>query len=252
MKIERPSNQTSTRIYLIITIFVYCVQIITAMDFAKIALAGRETAVIAGLLVYTIEILIVRSYLGNYKHLLGIPFRIGKIVPGVFVFLLVFGLTSLCVQQFDQHKVFSGFDDLLTYVLIFILNLVPGAMTEEWLFRFFPSVIVLQKSTLYSVIFYMGMSILFMLIHLPKYFLHGNVVGLYPVFVAGIAFFIIYQATQNLPFVILIHAFTNNTWFIYDSSSNWLYLYVAITVASLAWGLFNFKTGKLVKSPNGI
>lgn len=240
MKIEGLTDLISTKIFLSVTAIAYSVQIITAIDFAKFALANRTTAVIVGLIVYVVEILIVKRYLGNCKELLWMPFKMSKVVAGVLAFLFVFGLTSLCVQQLDQHKVFPGYHDLFTYLLIFLLNLVPSAMTEEWLFRFFPTVIVSRKNTLYSVVFYVGITFLFMLMHLPEYYFQGNVVGLQQVFISGIAFFIMYQATQNLPFVVLIHAFTNNSWFIYNSSSNWVFLYVAITGVSLVWGLFNF------------
>jgi len=226
----------SVMIFFSILALAYAVQMITAFEIVKSALANKATAIVAGLFIYAAEILIVKKLLGSKKMLLWMPFGMNKIRSGILAFLLVVCLCTIFVRQFDPQKVFSGYDDLFTYLLVFLLNLVPSAMTEEWLFRFFPAVLVSQKSRLYAVLFYVGITFLFMLLHLPRHYMQGNMIGLQQVFISGIAFLIIYQLTQNLAFVVLVHAFTNTAWFIYDSSSNWPYLYVAIAVVSLSWG----------------
>jgi hypothetical protein len=234
------SYQRSALIFLSITAIVWVLQIIMATSFVKMVLANATPAVAVGLIVYTAEFLIVKIYLGDAKSLLWIPFKLNKVISGMVAFLAVFISASLCVRTFDQHRVYLDSPEFFKYLLIFLLNLVPSAMTEEWLFRFFPTVLVAHKSKMASILFYVSITVLFMLMHLPKYFFQGNVGGLLQVFMAGVGFLTIYHLTQNLPFVILIHAFTNNPWFVYESSSNWLFLYAAIILVSLTWGMFTY------------
>lgn len=218
----------------------YSVQIIAGTEVLGLFLSNPINAVISGLLVCTTEILIIRKALGNQHELLWIPLGARSMWQGLLAFLFVFTCTTVCVNTFDQHKILAGVEDLPMYLFVFFLNLVPNALTEEWIFRFFPTVITQRDSMLRAVLFYGGVTILFMLIHLPKFYIDGHFGDLGQVFTAGIAFFVIYLATRNLLFVALIHAFTNKAWFIHDSSANWLFLYASIAVVSLCWGIGNF------------
>ena len=108
----------SVMIFFSILALAYAVQMITAFEIVKSALANKATAIVAGLFIYAAEILIVKKLLGSKKMLLWMPFEMNKIMSGILAFLLVVGLCTIFVQQFDLQKVFSGYDDLFTYLLV--------------------------------------------------------------------------------------------------------------------------------------
>lgn len=232
--------KTYLRIIIRIIALVYSVQLISGTEWMGSFISNPITAAIAGLIVCVAEILIIKNFLGDQSGLLQAPFGGKKILHALLAFLLVFTFTALCVENLDQHKKLTGTEDLPVYLLIFFINLLPNALTEEWIFRFFPTVIAKYKSTVNAVLFYVCVTIIFMLTHLPKFYINGHIADLGNVFTAGIAFFVIYLLTRNLPFVALIHAFTNMAWFAHSSSSNWLFLYVSVVVVSLFWGMGNF------------
>lgn len=232
--------KTYLRIIIRIIALAYSVQLITSTEWMGSFLSNPINAAIAGLIVCVAEILIIKKILGDQSRLLQTPFGAKKILHALLAFLLILTLTALCVENLDQHKMFMGMEDLPVYLLIFFINLLPNALTEEWIFRFFPTVIVQYNSTVNAVLFFGGVTIMFMLIHLPKFYINGHIADLGNVFTAGVAFFVIYLLTRNLPFVALVHAFTNKAWFVHSSSSNWLFLYVSVAVVSLSWGMGNF------------
>lgn len=229
------------RIVIRIIALAYSVQIIAGTEKLGLFLSNPINAVISGLVICITEILIIRKVLGDQHELLWKPLGGSSIWQGLLAFLFVLTINTLCVDTFDQHKTLAGVEDLPMYLLVFFLNLVPNALTEEWIFRFFPMVITRRDSMLRAVLLYGGVTILFMLMHLPKFYIDGHLGDLGQVFTSGIAFFVIYLLTRNLLFVALIHAFTNKAWFIYDSSANWLFLYVSIAVVSLCWGVGNYR-----------
>jgi|GEM_PF-6810259 len=233
------SHKIYIRIVIRIIALAYCVQIISNSEWLGLFLANSSNVIISGLVVCIAEIFIIRKFLGNQYKLLWSPFGAKRIWHALLAFLLILMLTTLSVKKLDQHKVLEGLEGLPVYLLAFFLNLVPNALTEEWIFRFFPTVITKNNSVFRTVLFYGGVTIVFMLIHLPKFYINGHLDDLGKVFTAGVTFFVIYLVTRNLPFVVLVHAFTNKAWFVYDSSSNWLFLYSSIALVSICWGIGN-------------
>lgn len=228
------------RILIRIIALAYTVQIISNTEWLGLLLTNSGNVIISGLVFCIAEILIIRKFLGNQYKLLWSPFGARRIWHALLAFLLVLVITTLSVEKLDQHKILEGMEDLPVYLLAFFLNLVPNALIEEWIFRFFPTVINKNNTKLRTVLFYGGVTVVFMLLHLPKFYINGHFDDLDKVFAAGIAFFVIYLVTRNLPFVVLVHAFTNKAWFVYDSSSNWLFLYSSIALVSICWGICNF------------
>ncbi len=104
----------------------------------------------------------------------------------------------------------------LSFITIFLFNSFPGALIEEYLFRFLPVKYAEYKglSRKQTVLLFLTVLIFFTATHIPAYLWQYNISlwSLWSPFTMGAAFFFVYYATRNLPFTALFHAFTNQSW----------------------------------------
>lgn len=213
----------------------YAVQFASQNAAVASALGHAVTAAIAGIGILIAEVLLIKSQLGAKAGMLWAPATLQKVGQALAGFGLVLAVTTMLVRHFEPNAVVGSYDDLPRYLFIFLINTLPNAWIEEWVFRFCPRLLSRGSSLTRPLLIYLGATVIFTLMHLPKFYFDGHLAGLSQVFVAGIIFFIIYFATGNLLFVALVHAFTNRAWFVHDATSNWFSLYISITAVTLLW-----------------
>ncbi|WP_247237010.1 CPBP family intramembrane glutamic endopeptidase [Telluribacter sp. SYSU D00476] len=194
-----------------------------------------------GMVVYAFQIALTYYLIQKYasRSWLYQPFRarawaVGLGV-GIGLWLLFTGIYTL--QRSSSLLFPNSSESFVRFLSIFLFNSLPGALIEEYLFRYLPVRYAesrkLEKPRAWLL--YVGVLLLFTVVHIPAYLLRDQVPlsSLWSPFSMGIAFFFVYHTTRNLPFAALFHAFTNNHWFLYgtrDSND-----YSIVILASVIW-----------------
>ncbi|GAB3180811.1 CPBP family intramembrane glutamic endopeptidase [Telluribacter humicola] len=194
-----------------------------------------------GMVVYAFQIALTYYLIQKYasRSWLYQPFKAKAWAVGLGVSLGIWLLyTGVYWFKHSTNLLFpNSSGSFIRFLSVFLFNSLPGALIEEYLFRYLPVRYVeskrLDKSKAWLL--YLGVLILFTLVHIPAYILRDQVPlsALWSPFSMGIAFFFVYHTTRNLPFAALFHAFTNNSWFIYGPSKNTDYSIVILV--SIVW-----------------
>lgn len=154
-------------------------------------------------------------------------------------------LTSVLVYRFATHtNTLDRQEQVVAFLPIFFLNSLPGAFSEEWLFRYIPFRFGTSQTHRYRpILLCFGLLIVFTLMHIPAYlFQYGiDLSELSHVFMTGLLFLAVYLLTNNLMFTVFFHAFTNQPLFFYQSPFNWTYFYISVLIISTIWALVNWK-----------
>ena len=212
-------------------------------QFFKELFAQRQTALPIVLVIYATQVTITYFLLGAQKSWLTAPFKGNAIVQGVGVMIIVCGLAVGLISVLAPHnKPVDLPGKVLSFVPVFILNSLPGALMEEWLFRYLPFRFGQQSTSPYrAIIICAGVLLLFTLIHIPAYILQYDVdlSELAGVFVRGIFFLVIYLLTRNLFFTALFHGLRNNPLPVIESPFYWLYFYSVTAVVGVVWAIVN-------------
>lgn len=230
--------KTYLQILLRIAAIAYAVQFASQNPAVALALGHAVTGAFVGMCILIAEVLLIKSQLGAKASLLWAPVTLQKVWKALVGFGLVLALTTMLVRRFEPDAVFGSYDDLPRYLFIFLINSLPNAWIEEWVFRFCPGLLGRGGGLARSILIYLGATVIFTLLHLPKFYFDGHFYELSDVFVAGMVFFVIYFATGNLLFVALVHAFTNRAWFVHDATANWFALYTSIAAVTILWAAF--------------
>ncbi|HEV7349213.1 type II CAAX prenyl endopeptidase Rce1 family protein [Telluribacter sp.] len=202
-------------------------------------------SLLLGAIVYLFQISLTWYLVKKYASddWLGRPFAasvwVTALGAGVGTWLLFNGIYAL--RHSASHPaslLFSNsYESLLRFLSVFLLNSLPGALIEEFLFRYLPVRYAESRSLSKprAWLLYLGVLVLFVLVHIPAYLLRDQVPlsSLWSPFTMGIAFFFVYYTTRSVPFTALFHAFTNNPWFIYGPRESTDYSIVILV--SIAW-----------------
>jgi len=209
----------------------------------KTLLDQRQAAILIGLGFYTIQFAVTYLLLGSQKTWLIQPFQAKHILPALAAMVIVEGATiCLIVGLTTDHQTASVSNQITSFLLVFVLNSLPGALLEEWLFRYLPFRFGQQATKRYqSLLYCLGALVLFTLLHTPAYLLQYNLglAELGRVFAMGLFFLVIYLLTQNLVFTTLFHGLTNKPLYLIESPYYWLYFYVSVLVVSVFWAVLN-------------
>jgi hypothetical protein len=207
--------------------------------------AQPQNALPIGLAIYATQAVITYFLLGAQKPWLTAPFKGKFIIQGLGSMILVYGLTIGLISIFATHNQPVDLPGkVLSFLPVFILNSLPGALIEEWLFRYLPFRFGQQWPTRYrSIIFCIGVLLLSTLLHIPAYIFQYEVdlTELSNVFVHGLFFLTVYLLTQNLVFTALFHGLTNKSLLLVESPSYWLYFYSITLLVSVVWAVINWR-----------
>ena len=138
------------------------------------------------------------------------------------------------VSKLNSARSFSRF------LPIYLFNSIPGALIEEYLFRFLPVRFAESQgfSRRKTVVLFLAVLMFFTVTHIPAYLwqYHSTLWSLWNPFSMGAAFFFVYYATRNIAFTTLFHGFYNNSWMLYGSTS--VKDYSIVIVVSMVWFLW--------------
>lgn len=214
-------------------------------DFKSVIL-GPDVKIVMALGVYGLQLLVTYYILNENVSWLTEPLRWRMLLQGFIAFLIVMGLSTFMAKTLDPaHKVGDRHEIFGNFMTIFVLNSIPGALMEEWLFRYLPARFArINLSKITAVLLFIAIIIVFTLVHLPAYlFQYGlSIESLNSVFFFGIIFFVIYFLTGNLIFTVLFHAFYNNSFFFYESAHNHFYYYISSLIVVGIWSGINYFT----------
>ena len=151
-----------------------------------------------GLMVYSVQAVLIYYLVKKYADLSWLlqPFKARSWLSGLAVGLLVWLAANAFLAlrlpegtgQIDSPRSFDRF------LPIFLFNSLPGALIEEYLFRYFP--IRFAESRLLSrgrtVLLYMGVLLFFTATHIPAYLwqYHTPLTSLWSPFTGGHLFFL--------------------------------------------------------------
>lgn len=194
-----------------------------------------------GLLVYSAQAMLIYYLVKKYADLswLRQPFKAQSWLRGLGIGLLVW----LAANAFLVLRLPEGFQrlgsgrELDRFLPIFLFNSLPGALIEEYLFRYLPIRFAESRrlSRGRTVLLYMAVLLFFTATHIPAYLwqYHTPLSSLWSPFTGGASFLFVYYATRNLAFTTLFHAFTNNSWMLVGPSE--IKDYSLVIVASIIW-----------------
>lgn len=209
------------------------------------ALATQQPiAFFMGAALYLTQLLTTRWLLANQTSWLIRPLKGKTILQALGAMLIVELLTSAFIIMLTAHwQVLDLTNRWPRFLAVFILNSLPGALCEEWLFRYLPLRFSRQSKPGYqTVVLCIGALVLFTLIHAPAYLLQydHDLSELGQVFTMGLFFLTVYLLTRNLFFTALFHGLTNTPLVLVESTYYWLYFYASILVVSSIWALRNW------------
>ena len=194
-----------------------------------------------GLMVYSVQAILIYYLVKKYADLRWLlqPFQARDWLRGLAVGLLVWLAANAFLalrlpEGFQRIGSPRGFDRFLP---VFLPNSLPGALIEEYLFRYLP-IRVAESPRLSrerTLLLFMAVLVFFTATHIPAYLwqYHNPLWSLWSPFTMGAAYFFVYYATRNLAFTTLFHAFHNNSWMLVGRSE--IKDYSLVIVASIVW-----------------
>ena len=203
--------------------------------------ADRWPFVWLGLMVYSVQVLLIYFLVKKYAGIRWIsqPFRSKGWLWGTVVALVVWlaANTFLALMQPGSALRLSSLQSFVRFLPVFLLNSLPGALIEEYLFRYLPVRFVESRrlSRERTLLLFMAVLVFFTITHIPAYLwqYHNPLWSLWSPFTMGAAYFFVYYATRNLAFTTLFHAFHNNSWMLVGRSE--VKDYSLVIVASIIW-----------------
>jgi membrane protease YdiL (CAAX protease family) len=138
---------------------------------------------------------------------------------------------------------FPSSSRVMKYLTIFLLNSIPAAMIEEFIFRFLPIHYAEKKEIPRQQLIGLAIviAIVFSLSHVSAYIFrdHTDFSMLAPplisAFFYGMAYFFVYVVTDNIYFTTLIHAFSNNQLYLVNSPYNDSFYFYTLIFVTLLW-----------------
>jgi len=208
-------------------------------------LSQTPLAVLLGLTVYAAQLAVTYYSLGNQRRWLTEPFRKKAIQQGLGAVVVVQLIVVALLVGLSVHTPVPDLASrVVSFLPVFLLNALPGALLEEWLFRYLPFRFGRQSPKRYSpILFCLALLILFTVIHLPAYlFQYGlGPADLGRVFAMGLFFLTVYLTTRNVFFTAFIHALTNTPLYLIDSPFYWVYFYASVLLVSGVWAALRFR-----------
>lgn len=196
---------------------------------------------VLGLVVYTIQISLIIFLIRRFASTrwLRMPFGFKSVRMGIIVGLVLWLMASayLYFQNPVAANQLNSTHSFTRFITTFLLNSIPGALIEEYLFRYLPVRFAESQrlSGRRTIQLFLLVLTFFTATHIPAYLwqYHLPLQALWSPLTMGAAFFFVYYATRNLVFTALFHAFTNNAWVIFGPAT--FKDYSLVIVVSIIW-----------------
>ncbi|WP_165933450.1 CPBP family glutamic-type intramembrane protease [Arundinibacter roseus] len=209
---------------------------------------SRWALIFLGLLIYSLQagliFVLVRKFALN--HWLQRPFHAVQWLWALAVGLTLWLLTNafLFFKLPEATLRLNSGQSFWRFFTTFLLNSIPGALIEEFLFRYLPVryAHMMQLSRTKTLLLFMAVVVFFTITHIPAYLWQYKYTlwSLWNPFTMGIAFFFVYYATRNLAFTTLFHAFHNNSWYLFGHAEHKDYSFIILV--SIFWFLLRTRT----------
>lgn len=207
-----------------------------------------------GLIVYGAQISLIYWLMRRYAPTdwLDRPFRGWAWIWGTLIALLVWLIANAAIAyQLPVWKLrLNSLHSFTRFLSIFLLSSLPGALIEEYLFRYLPvryaeSVGMSRQKT---VGLFLMVLLFFTVTHIPAYLWQYKYTlsALWSPLTMGFAFFFVYYATRNLAFTVLFHAFHNQAWVLFGPAR--IKDYSLVIMAGIVW--FMVRTNRQRHSPS--
>ena len=128
-----------TRILLANCLVIICFNLLMLLPELKVYLLNSSRRIVTGICLYAFQFIMTRYLLKQEVSWLIDPFKSKAILRGIIAFTTVILLTIAFVTILDTNSfVANNQDNWVSFFSLFLLNSLPGALMEEWLFRYFP------------------------------------------------------------------------------------------------------------------
>lgn len=232
------------RILLVNSLLIIAVNGLFYWQVVESLLDQGTTLILIGSALYMIQLITTYLLLGKQKLWLIQPFQGKRVLQALGATGIVQMLTVCLVTGLTNYNQIAFLSNqALFFWPVFVLHSLPGALMEEWLFRYLPFRFGQQSEKRYQpILFCLGALVLFTLIHIPV-FLHYEIglSKLGQVFMMGAFFLIVYLLTRNLCFTALFHGLTNRPFYFVESPFYQICFYVSVLIVSVLWAVLSWR-----------
>ncbi|MEO6686569.1 MAG: CPBP family intramembrane glutamic endopeptidase [Dyadobacter sp.] len=234
------------KIILICCLLANTISLIFITEWAQNILIHWPQAIVLGIIIFAFQSLILAGLIKPYFKDISVSrlFSRKQLLVGLVAGFAVWILTQIWVHYATGLSI-----DYLTssrvrkYLFIFLLNSVPAALIEEFIFRFLPVYYAEKKgiSRQQLIILAVGVALIFSLSHVSAYIFRDHTPfselasPLISAFFYGMAYFFVYFVTDNIYFTTLIHAFSNNQLYLVSSPYNDSFYFYTLIFITLVW-----------------
>lgn len=234
------------KIILVCCLLANTISLIFITEWAQNILRNWPQAIVLGIIVFAFQSLVLAGLLEPYfkEILFRTLFNWKKLLVGLFMGFLVWTLAQIWVHYTTGLPVdFPSSSRVRKYLFIFLLNSIPAALIEEFIFRFLPVHYAEKKGIPRQQLIGLavGVAIIFSLSHISAYVFRDHTdfsaltSPLISAFFYGMAYFFVYVVTDNIYFTTLIHAFSNNQLYLVNSPYNDSFYFYTLIFVTLVW-----------------
>ena len=232
------------RIILISCLLANTISLIFITEWVQNILVHWQRATLLGIVIFSIELLILKRFLRPYSGDLSLSdlFAWKKLAVAIVMGLTIWILAQLWIYYGTGIRPhYPSTQRVTKYAAIFLLNALPAALIEEFIFRFLPMHYAEQKDLPRQQLvgLAVGIAIIFSLSHVSAYIFRDHTEFLAPplisAFFYGMAYFFVYAVTENIYFTTLIHAFSNNQLYLVNSPDNDSFYFYTLIFVTLIW-----------------
>lgn len=230
------------KIILVCCLLANTISLIFITEWAQNILRNWPQAIVLGIIVFAFQSFILAGLLKPYFKQISCRnlFDGKKLLMALIMGGVVWILTQVWVHYATGLSInYPSSSRVKKYLFIFLLNSIPAALIEEFIFRFLPIHYAEKKGIPRQQLIGLaiGVAIIFSLSHVSAYLFRDHtdvsalVSPLISAFFYGMAYFFVYVVTDNIYFTTLIHAFSNNQLYLVNSPYNdSFYFYTLIFV----------------------
>lgn len=234
------------KIILVCCLLANTISLIFITEWAQNILRNWPQAIVLGIIIFAFQSLILAGFVKPFLEQISLRklFDWKKFLIALILGFVVWILAQIWVHYATGLPIdFPPSQRVKKYFFIFLLNSIPAALIEEFIFRFLPVQYAEKKGVPRQQLIGLaiGVAIVFSLSHISAYLFrdHTDISALasplISAFFYGMAYFFVYVVTDNIYFTTLIHAFSNNQLYLINSPYNdSLYFYTLIFV-TLVW-----------------
>ena len=234
------------RIISVCCLFGNTIGLIFITDWVQKVFTNWQQAILLGLLIILIECLLLYRLLKPFGKEIFYrnSFSFRKLLSAVLMGFLVWTLLQTWIYySFGTAIEFPNQARLIKYSVIFLFNIFPNAMIEEFIFRFLPVHYAEKEAFSKQKLTGLGIlaSVVFSLSHVSVYLLRDHSAWpdmpavLLSAFFYGTVYFFIYILTGNIFFTAFIHAFGNSHLLLIDTQGFEAFYFYTFIFVTLLW-----------------